>query len=990
MMRRLSIPRWPWPILLISLLLTGLAPAAEAPTWPAATYNPRPQPDDVILPLPCGGAMAFRVVVTPNQDAGYPVTGPFTRTDGTPYLLLGKYEVSQWQAQALTAGAAGGACPRPQTARQTPQTGDWWAALDLADRYSLWLNATADNLPDCDGSPRPCLPRVDGIPAYLRLPTEAEWEYAARGGLSVPAESFAAPRYPMPDGLAAHAWFAANARGTFQPIGGRTASPLGLHDLYGNAAEWVLGPGRPAALVVGGHAASPATDLGAAWRWTLPPFTADAGARTGLRLLASVPLFTSSEKVREAEQRRLAHAGATADDQAPPPPVQFLGKLRVTTNIAADVLVDGQVIGQTRPDVLFEREIAVGEREVAVRAAGYTAEVQRLRLRTSQWADAVFRLTPIVVAPAPAVMAGVTPSTAAQPRPIEMIVLRGGTFWMGSPEDEAGRTPDEGPRHQVQLSPFAIGKTEVTFAQYDAFCAATGRPLPGDHGWGRGERPVINVSWEDAVAYAAWLSNETGTTYRLPTEAEWEYAARAGTTTPFWTGQCIKTDQANYDGNYDYAGCGAKTGVYRNWTLRVGSLPANPWGLHEVHGNVWEWVQDAYHTSYQGAPADGRAWEAGGSSARVVRGGSWGNQPGNLRVADRDWDKPGIRYIYLGFRLASDTPDTPDSRVGPRDATVRAGGDSVKSPDQSSTGLPDRSPVPDTPDSRVGPRDATVRTDGDSVKSPDQSSTGLPDRPPAVSARKLTKPTLIAPRFDFEPPMMALPGGQFQMGSPADELERESNEGPRHRVRLTPFAIGQTEVTFAQYDAFCAATGRQPPGDNGWGRSQRPVINVSWEDAVAYAAWLSKETGEHYRLPTEAEWEYAARAGTTTPFWTGRCITADQANYDGNYGYAGCGAKTGVYREQTVPVGTLPANPWGLHEVHGNVREWVQDPYHTSYQGAPADGRAWEAGGSSTRVVRGGSWFNYSWGARAAFRDYFDPGFRYGILGLRLARTLSP
>jgi len=971
MMQRLSIPRWPWAVLLISLLFTGLAPAAEAPTptWPAATYNPRPQPDDVILPLPCGGAMAFRVVVTPNQDAGYPVTGPFTRTDGTPYLLLGKYEVSQLQAQALTAGAAGGACPRPQTARQTPQTGDWWAALELADRYSLWLNAAADNLPDCDGSPRPCLPRVDGIPAYLRLPTEAEWEYATRGGLSVPAASFAAPRYPMPDGLAAHAWFAANARGTLQPIGGRTASPLGLHDLYGNAAEWVLGPGRPAALVVGGHAASPATDLGAAWRWTLPPFTSDPGARTGLRLLASVPLFTSSDKVREAEQRRLAHAGATADVQAPPPPVQFLGNLRVTTNIAADVLVDGQVIGKTRPDALFEREIAVGEREVAVRAAGYTAQAQRLRLRTRQWTDAAFRLTPIeppasvataapapapvpASAPVPAVTAEATPSTAAPPLQIEMIALRAGTFWMGSPENEPERFADEGPRHQVRVRAFSIGKYAVTFAQFDAFCAATGRQPPGDHGWGRGERPVINVSWEEAVAYAAWLSKETGEHYRLPTEAEWEYAARAGTTTPFWTGHCIKTDQANYNGNYDYAVCRAKTGVYRNRTLRVGSLPANPWGLHEVHGNVWEWVQDQYHDSYQGAPSDGSAWEAGDRSARVLRGGSWFYSPRFLRSASRDRGDAGYRHYDLGFRLASDTPETPDSRVGPRDATVRAGGDSVKSPDQSSKGWPDRSP--------------------------------------GVSAADITEPTLLMPRFDFEPPMIALPGGQFQMGSPEDEPERSSDESPRHPVRLAPFAIGQTEVTFAQYDAFCTATGRQPPDDRGWGRGQRPVINVSWEDAVAYAVWLSNETGATYRLPTEAEWEYAARAGTTTPFWTGHCIKTEQASYDGNYDYAGCGAKTGVYRKQTVPVGSLPANPWGLHEVHGNVWEWVQDPYHDSYQSAPSDGRAWEAGGSGRRVLRGGSWGNYPWVLRSAYRLWFDAGDRYFILGFRVARTLSP
>ena len=129
---------------------------------------------------------------------------------------------------------------------------------------------------------------------------------------------------------------------------------------------------------------------------------------------------------------------------------------------------------------------------------------------------------------------------------------------------------------QPDLEPaFAIGRTEVTFAQYDRFAAATGREKPDDAGWGRGERPVINVSWHDAVAYTEWLSAQTGHPYRLPGEAGWEYAARAGTTGPFWTGDCIHTDQANYDGNYDYAGCGARTGVYRARTVPAGSLPPN-------------------------------------------------------------------------------------------------------------------------------------------------------------------------------------------------------------------------------------------------------------------------------------------------------------------------------------------------------------------------------------------------------------------------------
>jgi len=261
----------------------------------------------------------------------------------------------------------------------------------------------------------------------------------------------------------------------------------------------------------------------------------------------------------------------------------------------------------------------------------------------------------------------------------------------------------------------------------------------------------------------------------------------------------------------------------------------------------------------------------------------------------------------------------------------------------------------------------------------------------APTASAIRTPNLLVSRLAYEPPMIALPGGEFLMGSPTNEPERRDNEGPQHRVRIAPFAIGKCAVTFAEYDAFCTATGLKPPGDQGWGRGKRPVISVSWEDAVAYAAWLSKETREHYRLPTEAEWEYAARAGTTTPFWTGRCITTDQANYNGNSVYAGCGANIGVYRKQTVPVGSLPANPWGLHEVHGNVWEWVQDQYHTSYQGAPTDGSAWEAGGSSARVVRGGSWYDNSGDARAAYRYFnFAPDSRINSLGLRLARTLSP
>ena len=909
-------------------------------TWPPPLYNPQPQADDVLLPLPCGGAMTFRAVPTPGRDQGYPVTGPFERPDGTPYLLVGKYEVSALQAQALAAPAAGRPCPPPQGALQVPQIGDWWEALELADRYSLWLMANAETIPACDTGTSPCLPRVDAVPAYLRLPTATEWEYAARGGLSVPAESFAAPRYPLPGGLGAHAWYADNAQGTLHPIGGRAAGPLGLHDLYGNAAEWVLGSNGPAALVVGGHAGSPAAELGAGLRWAPPPFAADPGARTGLRLLASVPLFTTPEKVRESERRRLVLPAPVGEA---PPPITFLANLRITTDVPAEVLLNGQVIGKARPGQPFESQaVAVGEREVGVRAQGYKAAAQMYRFRTRQWVDAGFRLTALLPLP-------------------EMIDLPGGEFWMGSPPEEPERFADEGPRHKVRVRPFSIGKYAVTFAQYDAFAEATGRTKPSDAGWGRDQRPVVNVGWGDAVAYAQWLSAQTGEAYRLPSEAEWEYVVRAGSETAFWTGRCIHTDQANYDGNNDYHGCGAKTGGYCGKTVPVGSLPANPWGLHEVLGNVWEWVQDHYHDTYAGAPADGGAWESGGGSARVSRGGSWFNGPRYLRSAVRSGNEPDDGDDKHGFRLAKSTASASGGRVASSDAATRM---------------------------RAGVSRPVA--DGDSLEQPTKSTSGSTDRPQAVSARDISKPGPVAQRFPYEPETIVLPGGEYWMGSPPDEPERNADEGPRHRVRIAPFAIGKTEVTFVQYDAFCEATGRAKPSDRGWGRDRQPVINVSWDDAVAYTAWLSIQTGERYRLPSEAEWEYAARAGTETPFWAGPCIDTDRANYDGRFKYHGCEGKPAAYRERTVSAESLPANPWGLHEVSGNVREWVLDTYHESFAGAPGDGSAWEGDGGSERVSRGGSWSNFTKNLRSANRFRNRPDSRINNTGFRVVRSLSP
>jgi formylglycine-generating enzyme required for sulfatase activity len=238
-----------------------------------------------------------------------------------------------------------------------------------------------------------------------------------------------------------------------------------------------------------------------------------------------------------------------------------------------------------------------------------------------------------------------------------MVVVPAGEFLMGAPEGELGRSKDEGPRRRVVIAqPLAAGKFEVTFAEWDA-CAAQGgcTQKPGDEGWGRGKHPVINVSWRDAVQYATWLAAKTGKPYRLLSEAEWEYAARGMTKasdphTPFATGATISYKQANFDANFTYGS--GKIGVYRQKTLDVGSLPRNAFGLYDMHGNVWEWVQDCYKPTYEGAPADGSAVVSGDCRLHIMRGGSWNYHPQLLRSAYRYATPPDVRLNNAGFRVA--------------------------------------------------------------------------------------------------------------------------------------------------------------------------------------------------------------------------------------------------------------------------------------------------------------------------------------------------
>nr|VFK38396.1 MAG: Formylglycine-generating enzyme, required for sulfatase activity, contains SUMF1/FGE domain [Candidatus Kentron sp. TC] len=246
----------------------------------------------------------------------------------------------------------------------------------------------------------------------------------------------------------------------------------------------------------------------------------------------------------------------------------------------------------------------------------------------------------------------------------EMVVIPAGEFMMGSKEDEEGRDSDEGPRRRARIGKaFALGVTEVTFDDYDRFARATKRKLPADYGWGRGRRPVIDVSWEDAVEYAEWLTGRTGERYRLPTEAEWEYAARAGTTTRYYWGDdpegelaCGFANGADLTGkekNSKWVTNNCRDGFVN--TAPVGSFRPNAFGVFDMSGNVWEWTRDCWHGSYEDAPMDGGAWgqeNDGDCGRRVVRGGGWSSLPWIIRSAFRFGYSTNDANFDLGFRLA--------------------------------------------------------------------------------------------------------------------------------------------------------------------------------------------------------------------------------------------------------------------------------------------------------------------------------------------------
>ena len=644
---------------------------------------------------------------------------------------------------------------------------------------------------------------------------------------------------------------------------------------------------------------------------------------------------------------------------------------------------------------------------------------------------------------------------------MEMIFCPPGTFTMGSPTSETGRGGDE-TQHQVTLTNgFYLGKYEVTQAQYQTVMNGNSEGLSADPSHFKGSnRPVERASWEDAQIFLTRLNSieqsagrlPNGWKYVLPTEAEWEYACRAGTTTAYSWGNDINSSRANYnwDGGYN-------DGNDSKQTVNIGQFSANPWGFYDMHGNVWEWVSDWKANYLTGAQTDPEGPASG--SLRVARGGSWRYAGAPLRSAERVNDTPGTRDNNIGFRVGFQAvkPDgaNPELELFGGAGITREAGQAWAEPgaaghdardgnltasitvsgtvDMNTTGtyiltysvadaagnevnasrtvtvvdttnpvltlLGDANMSQAKDSAWVDPgATASDSLDGNLTSSititgtVDVNTTGVYTLTYSVSdgasneanaTRTVNVGQASTHNADLNATvqlqMLWVEPGTFTMGSPTTETGRSTNE-TEHNVTLTKgFYLGKYEVTQAQYEA--VMTGNTDslsatPSTRYNGNANRPVETVSWDDIQIFLSRLNAQqsgnipAGWSYVLPTEAEWEYACRAGTTTAYSWGATIATSNANY----------SSSGL--SQTSDAGNYAANPWGFFDMHGNVWEWTADRYGTYSSGAQTDPTG--AASGSARVFRGGSWGTAGTLLRSAFRSINAPSYRINLIGFRV------
>jgi formylglycine-generating enzyme required for sulfatase activity len=560
-------------------------------------------------------------------------------------------------------------------------------------------------------------------------------------------------------------------------------------------------------------------------------------------------------------------------------------------------------------------------------------------------------VNPIFSAPSTDVPDGAVMTVKVGDGAFDLVRIPAGTFVMGSQTGDR----DETPVHEVRIGAnFYLGRTEVTVRQFRAFVEATGYktdaeqagwanacPLPGGHPHQRGldwrrpgfettdDHPAVVISRKDAMAFCQWLSEQTGRSFRLPTEAEWEYAARAGGPRE---GGTPATQTAWYEENAS------------DCAHAVGAKAANAWGLCDMQGNAWEWCLDVWRPDYREAAPDGRAeaydpvvpqvaWRY------VLRGGSWASPTRQLSLSYRARYMNNLARPDTGFRVALAPAAVGETTLAISARAVTSGRGSCAYDSQ----------------------------------------------------KRRTILEVQGARFEFA----RIPAGEFLMGGEG------GIEKPAHQVRIGyDFEMGTTEVTIRQFRAFLQATGYATDSEKGginwttgsdldWQREEavdwreatrgqsddHPAVFVSWYDAMAFCHWLSGQTGQEIRLPSEAEWEHACRAGSTG-------LYAGELNEMGWYLYNAC--------NRTHPVAQKQPNAWGLYDMHGNVWEWCLDFFQPNYEGVPTDGRPrWEVERAMDVVSRGGSFRNPPGWLASGCRmgSYLDCS--HGNNGFRLAHVLK-
>ena len=464
----------------------------------------------------------------------------------------------------------------------------------------------------------------------------------------------------------------------------------------------------------------------------------------------------------------------------------------------------------------------------------------------------------------------------------DMIEVEGGTFTMGATEEQGSDVSDnEKPAHQVMLSPYYIGKTEVTQELWEAVMGSNPSFFSGNK-----NRPVENVSWDDCQVFINKLNGLTGKSFRLPTEAEWEYAARGGKKSKGYkySGSNTIDDVAWYDTN--------SAGT----THPVSSKAPNELGLYDMSGNVWEWCSDWYGKSYYEESPEPNPIGPEIGTLRVKRGGDWYFSANKCRVSYRNSNSQHYQTSENGLRLVLDIP----------------------------------------------------------------------------------KETFTVNGVSFN--MVKVAGGTFTMGATEEQGNDALNdEKPAHEVTLSSYMIGETEVTQELWEAVMGKSLSQIASENGketYGvGANYPMYYISWNDCQAFITKLNNLTGKNFRLPTEAEWEYAARGGNKSQGYkySGSNTIDDVAWYDTN--------SAGT----THPVASKAPNELGLYDMSGSVWEWCSDWYSSTYYSSSSQNNPTGPASGSYRVFRGGDWNYNARYCRVSFRSYSSPTKRFNYLGLRLA-----